>query len=304
MASAPFSDRLAERVRARRSPVCVGLDPRIGSLPEGLRPAADASPGDVAVAFRQFCCGVIDCVASLVPIVKPQAAFFEQLGPPGMAVLGEVIRHAVERDLLVVLDGKRNDIGSTAEAYADAYLGRGPRSAWGSDALTVSPYLGEDSLQPFIHQCDARDAGIFVLVKTSNPGGGWLQDHVADGLTIYQHVADLVTAQNRDRLGQSGYGPVGAVVGATYPEQLAELRERMPTGWILIPGFGAQGGAADDVRGGFDRNGLGAIVNSSRHIIFAHSRPKFAQKYGHGRWQEAVVAATREMNEQLSSVVS
>lgn len=297
-----FSDRLAQQVRARRSPVCVGLDPRLESLPEGLRPSGDASPADVAGAFSEFCCGVIDCIASHVPIVKPQAAFFEQLGPAGMTALGEVIRHAVERDLLVVMDGKRNDIGSTAEAYADAYLGRGPRSAWGSDALTVSPYLGEDSLQPFIRQCDARDAGIFVLVKTSNPGGGWLQDHVADGLAIYQHVADLVTAQNRDRVGQTGYGPVGAVVGATYPDQLVELRERMPTAWILIPGFGAQGGGAEDVRGGFDRDGLGAIVNSSRHVIFAHSRPEFAEKYGDRRWQEAIEAATREMNEQLNFI--
>lgn len=302
MPSDPFSDRLARQVRARRSPVCVGLDPRVGGLPEGLRPAAEASPAEVAQAFSKFCRGVIDCVASHVPVVKPQAAFFEQLGPNGMTALGEIIDHAVARDLIVVLDGKRNDIGSTAEAYADAYLGRSPQSVWGSDALTVSPYLGEDSLQPFIRRCDARDAGIFVLVKTSNPGGGWLQDHVADGLTVYQHVADLVTDQNRERLGQSGYGPIGAVVGATYPDQLAELRQRMPTAWILIPGFGAQGGGAEDVRGGFDRRGLGAIVNSSRHIIFAHSRPEFAEKYGDRRWQEAVEAATREMNEQLNFV--
>lgn len=302
MLSDSFSDRLAQQVRARRSSVCVGLDPRIGGLPEGLRPAADASPADIARAFSKFCCGVVDCIAPHVPVVKPQAAFFEQLGPAGMVALGEVIQHAVTRDLLVVLDGKRNDIGSTAEAYADGYLGRGPRSAWGSDALTVSPYLGEDSLQPFIRQCDARGAGIFVLVKTSNPGGGWLQDQTADGLTVYQHVADLVTAQNRDRLGQCGYGPVGAVVGATYPDQLAELRDRMPTAWILIPGFGAQGGGAEDVRSGFDRSGMGAIVNSSRHIIFAHSRQEFAEKYGDNRWQEAVEAATQEMNEQLNFV--
>lgn len=302
MSSVSFSDRLAEKVRSCRSPVCVGLDPRLGSLPAGLRPTSDASAAEIAEAFGTFCRGVIDCVASLVPIVKPQAAFFEQLGPAGMMVLGQVVQHAVDQGLLVVMDGKRNDIGSTAEAYADAYLGRGDRSPWGSDALTVSPYLGEDSLQPFIQQCDARDAGIFVLVKTSNPGGGWLQDRVTDGVAVYQHVADLVTAQNAGRLGASGYGPVGAVVGATYPEQLVELRERMPTAWILIPGFGAQGGGADDVRGGFDAQGLGAIVNSSRHLIFAHSRSEFKDKYGDARWQEAVAAATRDMNAELNFV--
>lgn len=297
-----FSDRLTERVRLTRSAICVGLDPRSPSLPHGLRPTINAPLTEHAQAYEKFCCAVIDVVADKVPVVKPQAAFFEQLGPAGMVALGNVIQHAVKANLLVILDGKRNDIGTTAEAYAEAYLGRGDSSAWGSDALTVSPYLGEDSLQPFIHRCESQQAGIFVLVKTSNPGGGWLQDRITDHTTVYQHVAKLVQQENSARLGRSGYGPVGAVVGATYPAQLQELRELMPSAWILIPGFGAQGGAAEDVRHGFDSTGLGAVVNSSRHIIFAHARPEFAGKFNESQWQQAVEAATIEMNGQLNSV--
>ena len=248
--------------------------------------------------------GIIDVVAKIVPVVKPQAAFFEQLGPHGMVAMGNVIRYASDAGLVVILDGKRNDIGTTAEAYAEAYLGRGDRSAWGSDALTVSPYLGEDSLHPFIRNCESQNAGIFVLVKTSNAGGGWLQDRKTDHTTVYQHVADLVYQENSTRLGQHGYGPIGAVVGATYPEQLSELRNRMSTAWILIPGFGAQGGAAEDVRAGFDEKGLGAIVNSSRHIIFAHSRKDMAGRFSESNWKQAVEAATIEMNQQLNTVRS
>ena len=148
--------------------------------------------------------------------------------------------------------------------------------------------------------CDKRDAGIFVLVKTSNPGGGFLQDRSSDGQTVYQSVAALVSKLNEGRIGKCGYGPVGAVVGATYPDQLAQLRAAMPTSWILIPGFGAQGGGADDVKAGFDENRLGAVVNSSRHIIFAHQRPEYADRFSDGKWQDAVDAATTEMNQQLA----
>lgn len=302
MSSLSFSDRLALQIERKKSVVCVGIDPRAASLPPALQPSRAASLAEVAEAYRVFSREVIDVVAPLVPIIKPQAAFFEQLGPAGMVVLGEVIQHAVNLGLLVIVDGKRNDIGSTAEAYAAAYLGSGTRSAWGADALTVSPYLGDDSLDPFIAQCDRVHAGIFVLVKTSNPGSGWLQDRLTDGTTITEHVADLVQQLNQPRLGACGYGPVGAVVGATYPLELSELRARMPSTWILIPGFGAQGGGAGDVRGGFDDRGLGAIVNSSRHLIFAHSRPEYATLFAPAQWQRAVERATLEMNDQLNAV--
>lgn len=299
-----FSDRLAQAVRSTSSVACVGLDPRKAQLPAKIRDSVATDSADAwAAAYVQFCSEIIDVVKDRVACVKPQAAFFEQLGPAGMVALGEVIRYATKAGLLVITDGKRNDIGSTATAYADAYLGAGDTSPWGSDSLTVSPYLGRDSLEPFVDVCDSRNAGIFVLVKTSNPGGGLLQDRVTDDQAVYQRVAELVTELNASRLGGAGYGPVGSVVGATYPEQLAEMRQAMPTSWILVPGYGAQGGGADDVKGGFDANGLGAVVNSSRHIIFAHERAEFKDKFAAGNWQDAVSAATQQMNDEFAGVV-
>jgi orotidine-5'-phosphate decarboxylase len=297
----PFADRLAQAVADRKTPAMVGLDPRWESLPEALRGAGN--PADLqakAAAYEQFCRAVIDVVAPLVPIVKPQAAFFERLGPPGTAALGNVVRYARKRDLLVLLDGKRNDIGSTAIAYAEGYLGEEPESPWAADALTVSPYLGEDSLSPFIDVASQRHAGIFVLVKTSNPGGGMLQDLEADGKPIFVHVAELVQRLSLQSVAACGYGPVGAVVGATYPEQLARLRTEMPNAWLLVPGFGAQGGAAADVAGAFDERGLGAVVNNSRGILFAYAREPYAGRFGQSAWQEAIEAATRDMIDQLA----
>jgi len=244
-------------------------------------------------------------VAPLVPVVKPQAAFFEQLGPAGMRALAETISYAASEGLLVVVDGKRNDIGTTAAAYAAGYLGAATTSAWGGDALTVSPYLGADSLDPFLELAVEREAGIFVLVKTSNPGGGLFQDLIVeDGLRVYQHVARFVQDAARRTVGTCGFGAVGAVVGATYPEQLAELRQAMPNTWFLVPGFGAQGGAADDVKQAFAANGLGAVVNNSRGILFAHERKEYRDQFSAGQWQRAVEAATRLMIEQLRAATS
>jgi orotidine-5'-phosphate decarboxylase len=276
----------------------VGLDPRFENLPTTLRENRRAGDWNVrADAYQEFCRGVIDVIAPLVPVVKPQAAFFEELGPAGAAALAAVIAYARQRGLLVVLDAKRNDIGSTAEAYARGYLGA--LSPWGADALTVNPYMGDDSLQPFVETARANSAGIFVLVKTSNPGGAQFQDLLAAHKPIYRHVALHVATLATADAGQSGYGTTGAVVGATYPDQLVELRELMPHSWLLIPGYGSQGGNARDVAAGFRDDGLGAIVNNSRGIIFAHSRPEYKDRFGEGSWQEAVEAATRDMIAQL-----
>jgi orotidine-5'-phosphate decarboxylase len=297
-------DELARAVADRGNAVCVGLDPRWEQLPWPITVGREAATLEArAEAYLDFCCGVVDVVAPLVPAVKPQAAFFEELGPAGMTALAEVIRYAQESQLLVILDAKRNDIGSTAEAYARGMLGRGT-SAWGADALTVSPYLGEDSLTPFVDVAKARGAGLFVLVKTSNPGGGMLQDlEVGAGgerERVYNRVADLVERMSAATAGDSGYGLAGAVVGATYPEQLAELRAAMPHTWFLVPGFGSQGGAAKDVAPAFDSNGLGAVINNSRGIIFAHARQPYAQTHGEQQWQKAIEAATKEMVGQLA----
>ena len=280
-----FFDRLATAVQRTKTPLVVGLDPRWESLPSELN------------AYLHWSCGILDVIGPLVPAVKPQVAFYEQLGCQGMHSLNEIIGYARRRGLQVIVDGKRGDIGSTAEGYADAWLGE--ESPWQGDALKVSPYLGDDSLEPFVATAKAREAGIFVLVKTSNPGGKFLQDIEADGSTIYARMGDLVEKISSESAGEHGYGVAGAVVGATYPEQLAELRARMPHTWFLVPGYGSQGGTAADVAPAFDARGLGAVVNSSRAIIFAHTRKEFAGL----DWQQAVEQATREAIADLGSVV-
>jgi orotidine-5'-phosphate decarboxylase len=305
-----FTDLLADQTQRLASPIVVGLDPRWEQLPHGLRRGQDDSWKVKAEAYAAFCIGIIDVVAPLVPAVKVQVAFYEELGPLGMNAMAGVIEHAQRQNLLVILDAKRNDIGSTAMAYARGYLGRraansteARASTWNADALTVSPYLGDDSLAPFVEVAKERGAGVFILVKTSNPGGRMLQDLICDGRPLYRRVAEHVEQLAAGTAGTCGYGLVGAVVGATYPEQLAELRAAMPHSWFLVPGYGSQGATAADVAGAFDASGLGAIVNNSRGIIFAHARPEYAQRFGAARWQDAVEAATRDMITELRAAL-
>ena len=283
-----FSQLLSESIRQKGNPVLVGLDPRLESLPMSCR------SDDVADSFERFCNAIIDIVAPLVPAVKPQAAFFEQYGPAGMNALQKVIRYAKQKGLLVIFDGKRNDIGSTAEAYAAGILGA--KSAWGADALTVSPYLGDDSIEPFVKTAVERNAGIYVLVKTSNAGGKMLQDLEVEGKPISHRVAEYV-----EQLARQTNGSVGAVVGATWSEQLAELRQVMPSAPLLVPGYGTQGGTAKDVAKAFYPDGSGALINNSRGIIFAHLKEPFKSSFGETRWQDAVEAATTQMIEELHS---
>jgi orotidine-5'-phosphate decarboxylase len=251
----------------------------------------------LARLFTQFCKGVIDVVAPLVPIVKPQVACFEALGPHGMAALAEVIAYAHAAGVLVLADGKRGDIGSTAEAYAAGWLA-GP---WAVDALTVNPYLGLDAIEPFVKSATDHGAGIFVLVKTSNPGSKDFQDLSTGGKTIYEQVAAGVESLAARTAGSETYGAVGAVVGATWPKQLDDLRTAMPHTWILVPGFGRQGGRAADVRGAFHADGLGALVVSARDVIFAHARPEMNEGLTDGQWQTAVERACRDMIDRLAA---
>jgi orotidine-5'-phosphate decarboxylase len=295
-----FADRLAAAIDRCGNPVLVGIDPRADLLPQAVAArGAEGSLVELADAFERFGRGVIDVVAALVPAIKLQVAFFEELGPAGMQALAALIRYAHENGLLVIVDGKRNDIGTTAAAYARGFLG--PKSAWGADALTVSPYLGDDSLTPFVDTAQKEGCGLFVLVKTSNPGGRLFQDLVCDGRPVYGHVAAHVERLAAETAGQCGYGAVGAVVGATYPEQLVELRKAMPHTCFLVPGYGAQGGTAKDVAVAIDARGRGAIVNNSRGILFAYRNPPYAEQFGESRWQEAVEAATRRMIAELAA---
>ena len=299
MATAPhsFSARLTASIKARRTPACIGLDPRRGVGNGGGGEGRGERLAALAPIFTRFCRDVIDVVAPLVPIVKPQLACFEALGPHGMTALADVITYARSKQVLVLADGKRGDIGSTAEAYADGWLA-GP---WAADALTVNPYLGLDSIEPFVKVAAERGAGIFILVKTSNPGSKDFQDLKTDGRTIYEHVAAGVEQLSLRTAAGENYGAVGAVVGATWPRQLDELRAAMPHTWILVPGFGKQGGRAADVRGAFDSSGLGAIVVSARDVIFAHSRPEMNAGLSESQWQTAVDQACRDMIERLAA---
>lgn len=279
-----FADRLADAVRRCRTPLCVGIDPRWESLPLELRRAAnrDLTGIDVsdpvsleamAEAFLRFGRFILERCARLVPCVKFQAAFFESCGPAGFVALRSLIRTAHELGHLVILDGKRNDIASTATAYADASFGgvqlRDRREPiWDADAITINPYLGRDAVEPFLTSARSASRGVFVLVRTSNPGSGSFQNLDCGGVPLYRKVAEAVALWNATHLGSCGLGDVGAVIGATHPTELAELRSALPAVWFLIPGYGAQGGAAEDVRWAFRADGLGAIINSSRGITF------------------------------------
>lgn len=307
-----YIERLHAAIRRTKTSALVGLDPRFDQLPPGIvesaKRRATNNRGVQAIAFEEFCCRIIDVVAPLVPAVKPQAAFFEELGPDGCFALANVIRHARQAGLVVICDAKRGDIGSTAEAYARGYLaGADPNAAaWAADALTINPYLGQDTLEPFIKVAVERGAGLYVLVRTSNPGAGTLQDRQTNGEPLYRHVARLVEELSAATLCQSNlpgddFGCVGAVVGATYPAELAELRQVMPHVPLLVPGYGAQGGSAADVQAAFRSDGFGALINSSRAINFAHTREPYKSGFGADRWEEAVAAATQDMIRELHS---
>lgn len=286
----PFADRLAEAVLSKRSPLVVGLDPFLDRLPRALRDEAarehaDPREADAHAALRFFEV-VLEQVAPHACAVKPQSAFFETMGPAGVVVWEQLIARAHELGLLVIGDVKRGDIGSTAQAYARAHLA-GPGAC---DAVTVNPYMGSDSVLPFLEVADAEGGGAFVLVRTSNPSAAELQDReLADGTRVHEATADLVAGWGAERRASCGYSNVGAVVGATVPDELAALRARLPDAWFLVPGVGAQGGSARDVAAAFDARGLGAVVNSSRGILYAFGAPET------DRWQEPIGAAAAEL---------
>ncbi len=304
MTDTTYVSRLASRIRSLGTPSLIGLDPRWELLPEEIRQEHSRGSRDArAAAFAGFCREIIDLVAPLVPAVKPQVAFFEQLGPAGLEALQDIMQHARSRDLIVIADAKRGDIGSTASAYADAWLdGTSGQAAFPADAVTVSPYLGPDTLQPFIETAIRRNAGLYVLVRTSNPEAGVWQDRRSDNTTVFEAVADTLENLNQTLRGQADLGPVGAVVGATWPEELAALRRRMPTTPLLVPGYGSQGGTAGDVAAAFSSHAGSALINSSRAINFAWHRSPWKEQFGERRWREAVTAATQQMIEDLRHV--
>ncbi len=295
-------NKLVEKIRRTQAPVVVGLDPMLSYVPEEVRNKAFAGYGETlegaAEAVWQFNKAIVDAVCDLIPAVKPQSAMYEQFGVPGMAAYEKTVAYCQEKGLIVIGDIKRGDIGSTSEAYAAGHLGHvqvGSRSLAGfhEDFATVNPYLGSDGVRPFLKVCAQENKGIFVLVKTSNPSSGELQDRLVDGKPLYEHVGAMVDAWSRELMGDA-WSYVGAVVGATYPEMGRVLRELMPKCYILVPGYGAQGGRAEDLKNFFDADGLGAIVNSSRGIICAWQKEEYA-RFGAAAFADASRQAVTDM---------
>jgi len=302
-------DILIDKIKETNNPTVMGLDPRYDMLPECVRNKYDASLEGACEAILEYNKALIDATCDIVPAVKPQVAFYEMFGIEGMRVFNETCKYAKEKGMVVIADCKRGDIGSTAQGYSNAFLGKTPIGGnevdiFNVDFVTVNPYMGTDCVKPFVDDCKKYNKGIFVLVKTSNKSSGELQDLVLEnGKKIYETVAELVNEWGKDLVGEYGYSSVSSVVGATYPEQLEELRKIMPTSYFLIPGYGAQGGKASDIALGFDNNGLGGIVNASRSLMCAYKSDLWKDKFAEQDYAQATRAEALRMRDELNSAI-
>lgn len=302
--------QLIEKIQKTKAPICVGLDPMLGYIPEHIVKNAFGEYGETlkgaAEAIWQYNKAIVDATCDLIPAVKPQIAMYEQFGIEGLMVYKKTVDYCQEKGLVVIGDVKRGDIGSTSAAYATGHLGHvqvGSQSLAGFDTefITVNPYLGTDGVKPFVDVCNKEDKGIFVLVKTSNPSSGEFQDRLVDGRPVYELVAEKVVEWGAMSM-DGDYSNVGAVVGATYPEMSRILRKLMPHTYFLVPGYGAQGGTAEDLRHCFNEDGLGAIVNSSRGIIAAYKQEKYA-RFGAEHFAEASRQAVIDMVTDINRVL-
>ena len=304
-------EKLIEGIKRTGAPIVVGLDPMLSYIPEHITQKAFAEYGETlegaGEAIWQYNKGIVDAVCDLVPAVKPQIAMYEQFGIEGLKVFARTVSYCKEKGLVVIGDVKRGDIGSTSEAYAVGHLGKvqvGSNSFYGfdEDFATVNPYLGSDGIKPFIKVCKEEKKGLFILVKTSNPSSGEFQDRLIDGRPLYELVGEQVAKWGEELMGDT-YSYIGAVVGATYPEMGKVLREIMPKSFILVPGYGAQGGKGADLVHFFNRDGLGAIVNSSRGIIAAYKQEKYAS-FGSENYADASRQAVLDMREDIASALA
>lgn len=302
---------LIEKIKKTNAPIVVGLDPMMNYIPSRITRRAFAEYGETlegaAEAIWQYNKGIVDAVSDLIPAVKPQIAMYEQFGIEGMRAFKRTVDYCKEKGLVVIGDVKRGDIGSTSEAYAVGHLGKvavGSKRYYGfdEDFATVNPYLGSDGIKPFVKVCAEEKKGIFVLVKTSNPSSGEFQDRLVDGRPLYELVGEKVAEWGAECMG-NGYSYVGAVVGATYPEQGRILRKVMPKTFILVPGYGAQGGKGADLVHFFNEDGLGAIINSSRGIIAAYKQEQYAS-YGEEGYADAARAAVIAMREDIAQALA
>lgn len=302
-------DRLIEKIKETNNPTVVGLDPRLSYIPEHIVNECyekyGKTPKAVAEAFFIFNKEIIDATYDLIPAVKPQVAMYEMFGPEGMECYIRTIQYAKSKGLIIIGDIKRSDIASTAESYSDGHIGRvdigGEKlEIYYEDFITLNPYLGIDSIEPYFNNCKEYERGMFVLVKTSNPNSGELQDLDVNGMKLYEKVGLLTEKWGEEFRGEYGYSSVGAVVGATHPSQAEELRKLMPHTFFLVPGYGAQGGKAEDLAVCFDENGLGAIINSSRGIISAYKLDKYKDKFSEKDFAKASRQAVIDMRDDLN----
>lgn len=304
-------DNLIEKIKETNSPIVMGLDPRYEMIPEIVRKKYTNDLEGISKAILEYNKELIDNTYDIIPAIKPQLAFYEMFGIEGMKAFKETCEYAKEKGMIVIADAKRGDIGSTAKGYSNAYLGK---TTIGKeeievfeniDFLTVNPYMGVDSIKPFIEDCIKYDKGIFVLVKTSNPSSGELQDlKLENGQTVYEHVAELVEEWGKEIRGKYNYSSVAAVVGATYPKQLEEIRQKALHTYFLIPGYGAQGGKAEDIALGFDANGLGGIVNASRSLMCAYKAEEWKEKYSEEEYGKATRAEAIKMKDELNRAIN
>ena len=303
-------DKLITKIKATDAPIVVGLDPMLSYIPNYIKEAAFKEFGETlegaAEAVWQYNKGIVDATYDLIPAVKPQVAMYEQFGIPGMMAFHKTVQYCKEKGLIVIGDIKRGDIGSTSAAYATGHIGKvtigsNTYEPFGEDFVTVNPYLGTDGIKPFVDVCKENDRGLFILVKTSNPSSGEFQDRLIDGRPLYEHMGEKVAEWGADCMS-GDYSNIGAVVGATYPEQGKILRKIMPKTFILVPGYGAQGGKGKDLAYFFNEDGLGAIVNSSRGIIAAYKQEAYA-KFGETGYADASRQAVLDMKADINSAI-
>ena len=302
-------DRLIEKIKITNNPTVMGLDPRYEMLPKCVTDKYSKDLEGVSKAIIEYNKALIDATNNIIPAIKPQIAFYEMFGIPGMKAFYETCKYAKEKGMLVIADIKRGDIGSTAQGYSNAYLGKTKigdkeESIFDVDFVTVNPYMGTDCVKPFIEDCKKYDKGMFILVKTSNPSSGELQDvKLEDGQEVYKKVANLVEEWGKDLIGKYNYSSIAAVVGATYPIQLETLRKLAPHTYFLIPGYGAQGGKAENIALGFDENGLGGIVNASRSLMCAYKSDLWIDKFKEKEYAMATRAEAIRMRDELNKKI-
>lgn len=302
-------DNLIEKIKKTNNPTVMGLDPRYEMLPKCVTNKYSQDLEGVAKAIIEYNKALIDATYDVIPAIKPQIAFYEMFGIPGMEAFKETCRYAKEKGMIVIADIKRGDIGSTAQGYSNAFLGRTPigekeEAIYDVDFITVNPYMGTDCVKPFIEDCKKYNKGIFILVKTSNPSSGELQDlKLENNKEVYRQVTDLVEKWGEELRGEYNYSSIAAVVGATYPEQLEQIRKAAPHTYFLIPGYGAQGGKANDIALGFDSNGLGGIVNASRSLMCAYKSDRWKEQYTEEEYAKATRAEALRMKDELNQAI-